>query len=158
MTKRIMRLSSAQHAGQGKYMCLLITFPMSNAKDILEQNLECQTQLYLHSDLSSSWTKECFSANLLAQMWWLTCDKLRFLVISAFNVSSPFLLTSPGQWHLSQGIASGPLFQQLGQRHTETHKYGWNRTWRTSLSVKSTTQDNYFQTIRRHQKMDHLIR
>lgn len=47
---------------------------MSNAKDILEQNLECQTQLYLHSDLSS-WTKECFSANLSAQMWWLTCDK-----------------------------------------------------------------------------------
>lgn len=48
---------------------------MSNAKDILEQNLECQIQLYLHSDLSSSWTKECFSANLSAQMWWLTCDK-----------------------------------------------------------------------------------
>lgn len=26
-------------------------------------------------NLSSSWTKECFSANLSAQMWWLTCDK-----------------------------------------------------------------------------------
>lgn len=145
MTKSIVRLSSAQHAAQGKCICLLITFPMSNAKDILEQNLECQTQLYLHSDLSS-WTKECFSANLLAQMWWLTCDKLRFLVISAFNVSSPFLLTSPGQWHLSQGIASGPSFQQLSPRHNEMHENGWNRIWPTSLS-KSTTQLNYFREM-----------